>query len=124
MLTNQMIVRETIHRLLHELQDRYPVTAEIPREEVFAWLDSRTTHWFANASLDRTAASACTVGGMVRPFVVHRPGKRNIRFATRKEAKAFMKRTSLYTRGDVYITKDGPRGDTSKATDEPGRQEG
>jgi hypothetical protein len=49
MLANQMIVRATIHRLLHELQDRYPVTAEIPREEVFAWLDSRTTHWFANA---------------------------------------------------------------------------
>lgn len=49
MLANQMIVRETIHRLLHELQDRYPATAELPREEVFAWLDSRTTHWFANA---------------------------------------------------------------------------
>ncbi len=50
MLENQMIVRETIHRLLHELQDRYPVTAEIPREEVFAWLDSRATHWFANVT--------------------------------------------------------------------------
>ena len=51
MLANQMIVMETIHRLLRELQDRYPVTAEIPREEVFAWLDSRTTHWFANIPL-------------------------------------------------------------------------
>jgi len=48
LLANQTAAREVIYRLLHEAQERWPVGVEIPREEVVAWLDSRTTHWFAN----------------------------------------------------------------------------
>jgi len=49
-----------ICRLMGEAQDRWGVCAEIPREEVVAWLSSRMTHWtkawpnpIANESLTR-----------------------------------------------------------------------
>ena len=44
----QMFARSLIHRLLHEAQERWPIGADVPREEIIAWLDSRTTHWLAN----------------------------------------------------------------------------
>ncbi len=34
-----------ICRLIDEAQERWGITAEIPREEVLAWLSSRMTHW-------------------------------------------------------------------------------
>jgi hypothetical protein len=46
LLANQSITRAVIDQLLHEAQERWPVSIKIFREEVIAWLDSRTTHWF------------------------------------------------------------------------------
>ena len=34
-----------ICRLMGEAQERWGVCAEIPREEVVAWISSRMTHW-------------------------------------------------------------------------------
>jgi hypothetical protein len=46
---------------------------------------------------------------LVRPFVVHQPGRRDRRFVTRKEANAYAKRvTTIYTIGDVYVEKTRP----------------
>lgn len=47
------MIQALMRRLLHEAQERWPIESEIPREEIVAWLDSRTTHWIAGAEANK-----------------------------------------------------------------------
>lgn len=49
LLANETVVRAMLDRLLQDAEHRWGCTAEIPREEILTWLDTRTVHWFANA---------------------------------------------------------------------------